>query len=217
MPWFRIPFLLNFKVLLSSRPFIRLLVMFYSRFIVVFLCLAIATKAQQAASSLDVANLREDMHGLSDKINDLTLKVEQLESENAQLKKSLSGTSQNYVTQNQLSDVIAELKLAIQASSQSTKDDIINKATAQLETAAIKKVVISPDSTGTQSSKSSSGGSFSTDFPKEGVTYVVQKGDTLALIAKKTSAKARDIINANKISDPSRIYVGQTLFIPGAK
>jgi nucleoid-associated protein YgaU len=191
--------------------------MFYSRFIVVFLYLTIAVKAQQSASSLDVANLREDLHGLSDKINDLTLKVEQLESENAQLKKSLSGPSQNYVTQNQLNDVISELKLAIQASSQSTKDEIINKATAQLETAAIKKVVISPDASSSQSSKSNTGGSFSSDFPKEGISYIVQKGDTLALIAKKTSAKTRDIINANKISDPSRIYVGQTLFIPGAK
>jgi LysM repeat protein len=39
----------------------------------------------------------------------------------------------------------------------------------------------------------------------------------LALIAKKTGASARDITNANKIVDPSRIQVGQTLFIPGGK
>jgi LysM repeat protein len=49
------------------------------------------------------------------------------------------------------------------------------------------------------------------------VSYTVQKGDTIAEIAKKTGAKQQDIINANKISDPSRITVGQTLFIPGAK
>ena len=58
---------------------------------------------------------------------------------------------------------------------------------------------------------------FADDYSKEGVSYTVQKGDTLAVIAKKTGAKAHDIINANKISDPSRINAGQTLFIPGGK
>ena len=55
---------------------------------------------------------------------------------------------------------------------------------------------------------------FSDNYAKEGVSYTVQKGDTLALIAKKNGARSQDIINANKISDPSRIMVGQTLFIP---
>ena len=59
--------------------------------------------------------------------------------------------------------------------------------------------------------------SFSDDFPKEGSSYTVQKGDTLAVIARKTGAKLQDIVNANKIADPSRIVVGQTLFIPGGK
>ena len=47
--------------------------------------------------------------------------------------------------------------------------------------------------------------------------YTVQKGDTLGLIAKKTGARQQDIVNANRLADPSRITVGQTLFIPGGK
>jgi LysM repeat protein len=58
---------------------------------------------------------------------------------------------------------------------------------------------------------------FNDDYPKEGTTYTVQKGDTLVVIAKKTGAKAKDILNANKLSDPSKIFAGQTLFIPGGK
>jgi LysM repeat protein len=45
----------------------------------------------------------------------------------------------------------------------------------------------------------------------------VQAGDTLGEIARKHNAKLQDIINANKISDPTRIRVGQTLFIPQGK
>ena len=58
---------------------------------------------------------------------------------------------------------------------------------------------------------------FAEDFPREGVSYTVQKGDTLAVIARKTGARAQDIINANKLADPSRIQAGQVLFIPGGK
>ena len=60
-------------------------------------------------------------------------------------------------------------------------------------------------------------GGFSEEYPKEGVSYTVQKGDSLAAIAKKTGARQQDIINANKLTDPSRITAGQTLFIPGGK
>lgn len=49
------------------------------------------------------------------------------------------------------------------------------------------------------------------------MSYVVQKGDTLAIIARKTGARTQDIINANKLSDPSKIQAGQTLFVPGGK
>lgn len=58
---------------------------------------------------------------------------------------------------------------------------------------------------------------FSDDFPKEGTTYTVQKGDTLSSIAQKTGARLQDIVNANKITDPTKIQVGQALFIPGGK
>ncbi|MEI6106230.1 MAG: LysM domain-containing protein, partial [Opitutae bacterium] len=59
---------------------------------------------------------------------------------------------------------------------------------------------------------------FSEDFPKEGgLNYTVQPGDSLALIAKKNNARQQDIINANKISDPSKLRAGQTLFIPQSK
>jgi LysM repeat protein len=58
---------------------------------------------------------------------------------------------------------------------------------------------------------------FTDDFPKEGVNYTVQAGDTLAEIAKAHGAKLQDVVNANKISDPTKIRVGQTLFIPQGK
>ncbi len=194
-------------------------ILFYmGKRILLFFCLLFSSVAfaQNAPTAVDIANLREDIKGLLDKINDLTLKVEQLETENAQLRHSNGSANQSYVTHAQLQDVISELKLAIQTSKQSTKDEVLNRATSELETPA-KKTGASNEALSNQNSRTLPQGNFSTDFSKEGTTYVVQRGDTLALIAKKNSAKSKDIINANKLSDPSRIYVGQTLFIPGAK
>jgi LysM repeat protein len=56
--------------------------------------------------------------------------------------------------------------------------------------------------------------SFTEDYPRQGVTYTVQSGDTLAGIAQRFNSSVRDIQNANKIADPTRLQVGQVLFIP---
>jgi LysM repeat protein len=49
------------------------------------------------------------------------------------------------------------------------------------------------------------------------MSYTVQKGDSVGLIAKKTGARVQDIVAANKLLDPSKIQVGQVLVIPGGK
>jgi LysM repeat protein len=53
--------------------------------------------------------------------------------------------------------------------------------------------------------------------PKPGpeAKYVVRKGDTLATIAHKFRVTVQQIVARNKLKDPDRIFVGQTLVIPG--
>lgn len=45
--------------------------------------------------------------------------------------------------------------------------------------------------------------------------YEVQEGDTLAEIAADHGVSTQELIDANDISNPNRIYVGQVLTIPG--
>ena len=55
----------------------------------------------------------------------------------------------------------------------------------------------------------------STPIPTpSGLYYTVQPGDTLAKIAKRYGTSVEAIAVANSIADPSRIRVGQRLFIP---
>ncbi len=47
-----------------------------------------------------------------------------------------------------------------------------------------------------------------------GVTHVVKRGETLAIIAKRYGLSVRDIADYNGVTNPDRIYAGQVLKIP---
>lgn len=47
------------------------------------------------------------------------------------------------------------------------------------------------------------------------MTYTVKKGDTLSGIASRYGVPLADIIKANNIANPDKIYVGQKIIIPG--
>jgi LysM repeat protein len=53
-----------------------------------------------------------------------------------------------------------------------------------------------------------------TTIVKPGSDYVVEPGDTISGIAKKTGVSVAAILAANNLTDPNRIAAGQTLRIP---
>ena len=174
--------------------------------------------------STDLANLREDVRGLSQRVNELQLRVEQLERENSDLRGKSAGAAQNFATVAELNEAIAELNRSIKSAAAGAKNETLQQVSVQMEklanqtNAAIESLARNTSSrTAPASTAAVHQTTFSDDYPKEGVNYAVQKGETLAVIAKKTGAKQQDIINANKISDPSKIQAGQSLFIPGGK
>ena len=169
------------------------------------LLLATTAFAQPVPSQVEIANLREDIQGLSQRVADLALRVEQLQTENALLRDKL-GAMGDRVTTAQMNEASAKLNRAIQAGA-AAKDDAPRPAAPEKHSRA----------TGEAGAAHATATGFSDNFSKEGENYTVQKGDTLALIAKKTGGKVRDIINANRISDPEHIRAGQTFFIPGGK
>lgn len=177
----------------------------------------------QSSLSTDVANLSEDMRGLKQKMNELQLRVEQLERENSELK---GKASDNYATVAQLNEAVADINRSIKSSAATTKSETLQQVSVQMEklanqtNAAMESLAnsINAHSAATAAAPAHPAQtSFSDNYPKEGINYTVQKGETLAVIARKTGGKQQDIINANKITDPSKIQAGQSLFIPGGK
>jgi LysM repeat protein len=192
---------------------------------VLFVALTVGVLNAQPAQSLstELANLREDFRGLNQRVNELQLRVEQLERENNELRGKSAGAMQSYATVAQLNEAIADMNRSIKAAAAGAKNETLQQVSVQMEKLA-KQTNAAIESLAAMNSRAPSTSpatvhqtTFSDDFPKEGVNYTVQKGETLAMIAKKTGAKQQDIINANKIADPSHIQVGQSLFIPGGK
>jgi len=163
-----------------------------------------------------VANMQEDIRVLDERTRGLQLQVEQLTRVNRDLEdklKRIEDLTASVVTLAQLNQSIAEATRGYQAGDR----EMLLKVTKQVEQLA-KQTQSAIDSLAAGISQRPSGGkpmvNFTEDYPKTGVTYTVQPGDTLSSIAERFDSAVRDIQNANKISDPRGLQVGQTLFIP---
>ncbi len=182
------------------------------------LALITLTAHAQQSVGVELANLREDVRLLSQKVGSLTLTVEDLQRENATLRsQTANASSPAYATVAQLNEAITNLDQAIKSGDAATTASAAAqiKKLGEATNAALDS--LNKGQTQRASAPSAAPTSFSTNFPSEGTSYTVQKGDTLSNIARKTGGKLSDIINANKISDSTKVRVGDTLFIPGGK
>jgi LysM repeat protein len=182
--------------------------------------LTLATSGYAQSSAVEFANLREDVRLLSQRIGELQLRIEQLERENSELRAKTAGAAQSYATLAQLNEAIADTNRALRAGDAATKNETLKQVGAQMEKLAARTNAALDSLARGVGSRGGPGGAapiFSDDFPTEGVPHVVEKGDSIGSLARKYGAKAQDIINANRLADPSKIQVGQTLFIPGGK
>lgn len=177
------------------------------------LAVAMPAMAQSPAPQVELANLREDVRGLSQRLGDLTLRIEHLERENNALRTKAGTAERSYATLNQLHESLADLTRELKSAIATSKAETLQQVGSQLEKLANQTNAALESLAKAQTTRPAAP-AFSEGYAKEGVSYTVQKGDTLAVIAKKTGARQQDIINANKLTDPSRIVVGQALFIP---
>jgi len=162
----------------------------------------------------ELASLREDVRLLTQRVGELGLTVEQITRENAALQ---AKAGQSFVTLEQLNKAVADLNHTMQAALADQKHDTLAQVANQLERLARQTQAAIDAVAKNQATRPAVQTAFTEDFPKEGMNYTVQAGDTLSGIAKKTGAKLSDIRNANKIADDTKIRTGQTLFIPQGK
>ena len=173
--------------------------------------------AQNVSPAVELANMREEFRLLQQRIGALTIRVEQLEEENARLARSAAGAGQTYATLSQLNTAIADLSREIKTANAATKSEVLATVGTQMENLARQTNAALDSVTRGRAAGTAAPATFSDNFPKDGITYTVVAGHTVSRIAQKTGAKVADIINANRLADPTKIQVGQVLFVPGGK
>lgn len=182
--------------------------------LVIVLATAASGQTPGDPAKFELVSLREDVRLLTQRVGELGLMIEQLNRDNTALQ---AKASQNYVTIDQLNKAIADLHRTMQGALADQKRETLTQVAGQIERLGKQTNAALDALAKNQATRPAVQTTFSEEFPKEGINYTVQAGDTLSGIAKKTGAKLQDIRNANKIADDTRIRVGQTLFIPQGK
>lgn len=183
--------------------------------------LPVFAQAQSTSVRSQIAELSQRFSELEQNYNLLKLEISNLTAENNRLKQDIAQLKQSGNSQ----EVEEVLNAKIEAHRKSTENYVKNQFERIMELLPGEKAntqppqviqsqqpTIAPSTTPTTTQSTQF--SFSNDFPKDGEIYVVKTGDTLSKIAKQFGSSVRYIQNANKISDPNSVQVGQKLFVP---
>ncbi len=179
--------------------------------------------AQSDNLRVSVANLSQDVNQLSQQVRALRLENEQMQRENQRLRSQLDELKSNRQTEaqmSQLNSAIEALRRDYRAADAAQKEEILAEVNRQMRALAkrTEEAIASIASAVDSQPQVEVPVSFSSDYPKTGITYTVRSGDTLSQIAREHNSTVRHIQNANQIANPARdLRVGQTIFIPIAQ
>ena len=177
---------------------------------------------------VEVANLRADMRVLDRLVREQGSAMEDLARQNrelaSQMERLRGSQPANTVSQAEMNLALRELRERQESAAAEQHRQILRQVTRQMEQLATetqealdgmaRTINTRRPAADRSSSSSTAAPSFSDDFPREGITYTVQRGDTLSGIAARHNSTVRDIQNANRIANPQTLQVGQVLFIP---
>ncbi len=187
------------------------------------LLIPFVASAQSSDLRKQVADLTQDVSALRGLLGTLRIEVESLQRENAQLRAELKRASASSAAEadilRQVDARIASVKAELLKQDAASRKEIIASVKKQIDSLAsqvqesLRK--IAGASAGTRSDAAPPAPSFSEDYPKNGIMYLVQSGDTLSGIAASQGSRVSWIRNANKIVDASRdLRAGETIFVP---
>ena len=155
---------------------------------------------------------------LKQQLGEVRLELERLFRANNSLQARLKAldqrnSSSGFVSEAFFNRELASLRSEFNRLNKENKEQIISQVSAQIRALASE----------TEKSIQSVAGAapaavkvveFTDNYPKSGIHYTVQAGDTLSKIAKQSGSRTSYIINANKIPNPDRLQVGKELFVP---
>ena len=188
--------------------------------LVKFFYLNVVVLPFSTSANVQVANLKQDLELISREVAGLRSEVELLRRENAQLrvvvqsfyKKANSDQGISSAQMVQVNGRLSSIEKKVQenAGSQVKMQTNVNQQMQEL----IKQMNDGFEKISQGPTTPTPAMSFSTDYPQKGFVHKVEKGETVSSIAKKYESRVKWIIDANQITDPTKVSVGKELFVP---
>ncbi len=160
-----------------------------------------------------LADLTQRFTELERKYSLLQLEIQNLSAENNKLRKDIAVLKSEQGAKPVDQVVDAKLDRHRKDTETYVKEQyqkVLDMLSSKIENVSTARVVTTTPKTQTTSQKVE----FTGTFPKNGVIYTVQSGDNLSKIAKRFGSSVKYIQNANKISNPNNVRIGQELFVP---
>ena len=170
-------------------------------------CATYGMQEQQMAQQEDMSIMQEKIRRLEGRLEGFDLAIQQLQSTVDSLRARPQGPSGADLdaVQARLSALDGQLR-SLDSARQRDRQEIIDSLSA--------KVAALVGSSGSRTSSKPTATQNKRSANQEGYEHVVASGETISAIAAAYNVRAKDVLDANNITDPTRIKVGQKLFIP---
>ena len=169
--------------------------------------------AQNQEASVLVADLSQDIALMDRKIRSLSFEIEILKDNQSETS-NRSSLRALEMKLNQMSNDLNALKIAVSAQEKRIKQAVLDEVAKQMNI-YVSNINSQLGYANNSETKRDVKEVFSDNYPKSGVSYEVQSGDTLSQIAVQFGSRVEYIQNANQINDPARdLRVGDIIFIP---
>jgi LysM repeat protein len=176
-------------------------------------CVSGNLSAQNQEARALVADLSQDIALMYRQIRGLKLDIEILKDNQAETGKQSSLRALE-MKLNQMSNDLNTLKIAVSTQESRIKQAVLDEVAKQMDV-YVSNINSQLGFTDNSAKKPEVKEEFSDDYPKSGVSYEVQPGDTLSQIAVQFGSRVEYIQNANQINNPARdLRVGDIIFIP---
>jgi LysM repeat protein len=173
--------------------------------------------SQANPDTVRLANLEQDVRALQQTMNTLRLEFEEMARENARLRaqvqQEVTNSRRDLVTLQQLNQRLSALSRDVEGSLATSQKATIDEVAKRMETLAKQTQEAIKALSDAIGQRPQLAPTFNTNFPKTGVSYTVQPGDSLGKIAREHNSTIDWIRNANAIAG-DRIFPNQQLFIP---
>ena len=176
----------------------------------------LSTNAQNQNLRSSIADLTQDFKLIDRQIKSLALEVEILRNKDEGLPDQ-SNYSDLKAEIDQLKIEMQNIRQLISDQESKIKETVSENISKEIEAyfVELKSSLKSVDMEIVPKEENENLKEFSDVYPKTGISYEVQSGDTLSQIALKYGSRVSYIQNANLIANPSKdLQVGDIIFIP---